>query len=385
MTLPAGARLGPYEILAPIGAGGMGEVYRARDPRLGRDVAIKVLPASLLDRPGPAPALRAGGARRRRAQSSQHRDVYDIGTDDGAPYVVPSCSRARRCAHGSPAAASRRARRSTTPSRSRTASPPRTRRASSIAISSPRTSSSRRTARQDPRLRPGEADPSRDPAAQRHEPPARRPSRIVHRHGRLHVARAGPRSPPTLAATSSRSARCSTRCSPASARSEATRPSRRWRRSSRRTRRTSGHGPEHLGRPRPDRPPLPREGSRAALPVRPRPGVRARHDLEPLRARSRARATSGDLGAALARSRSSRRRRLSSASPRALFSRGRPRGPPSLTYRMLTFRKGTVVDAFFAPDGQTVVYSAAWEGAPPHLFSTRPGGTESRSLGAPGR
>src|SRR5262245_6638670 len=46
MPLSPGAKLGPYEILAPIGAGGMGEVYRARDPCLSREVAIKVLPAS---------------------------------------------------------------------------------------------------------------------------------------------------------------------------------------------------------------------------------------------------------------------------------------------------------------------------------------------------
>ena len=47
MTLTAGSRLGPYEVLAPIGAGGMGEVYRARDTRLAREVAIKVLPAEV--------------------------------------------------------------------------------------------------------------------------------------------------------------------------------------------------------------------------------------------------------------------------------------------------------------------------------------------------
>jgi serine/threonine protein kinase len=64
--MPPGDKLGPYEILAPIGAGGMGEVYKARDPRLNRIVGIKRLKGQHTAR------FRAGSSRHRGAQSSQH-------------------------------------------------------------------------------------------------------------------------------------------------------------------------------------------------------------------------------------------------------------------------------------------------------------------------
>src|SRR5713101_850186 len=88
MTLAAGSRLGPYEIVSPLGAGGMGEVYRARDPRLGREVAVKVLPASFSK---DADRLRRFEQEARAAGLLNHPNitaVYDIGSVEGAPYVV---------------------------------------------------------------------------------------------------------------------------------------------------------------------------------------------------------------------------------------------------------------------------------------------------------
>ncbi len=88
MALAAGTRLGPYEIVAPIGTGGMGEVYRAHDPRLGREVAVKVLPAALSADPD---RLRRFEQEARAAAALNHPNilaVYDLGTHDGAPYVV---------------------------------------------------------------------------------------------------------------------------------------------------------------------------------------------------------------------------------------------------------------------------------------------------------
>ncbi|HEY7863397.1 MAG TPA: protein kinase [Thermoanaerobaculia bacterium] len=88
MTLSSGSRLGPYEIVSPLGAGGMGEVYRARDVRLGRDVALKVLPEELSrekDR------LARFEQEARSASALNHPNIvtiHDIGQIDGTPYIA---------------------------------------------------------------------------------------------------------------------------------------------------------------------------------------------------------------------------------------------------------------------------------------------------------
>ena len=88
MPLESGTRLGPYEVLAPLGAGGMGEVYRARDTRLDRVVAIKVLPGHLSG----DPALRARFAREARAVSAlSHPNIcalFDVGQQDDIDFLV---------------------------------------------------------------------------------------------------------------------------------------------------------------------------------------------------------------------------------------------------------------------------------------------------------
>ncbi len=88
MSLAIGHAVGPYEIVAPLGAGGMGEVYRARDPRLGREVAIKVLPDELSRDPE---RLRRFDKEARASAALNHPnilDVHDTGLEDGVPYIV---------------------------------------------------------------------------------------------------------------------------------------------------------------------------------------------------------------------------------------------------------------------------------------------------------
>ena len=88
MGLKTGSSVGPYEIVALIGAGGMGEVYRARDTRLGRDVAIKVLPAEFA---ADSDRLRRFEQEARAVAALNHPNIlaiHDVGTHDGAPYFV---------------------------------------------------------------------------------------------------------------------------------------------------------------------------------------------------------------------------------------------------------------------------------------------------------
>src|SRR5258708_2208342 len=91
MALTAGTKLGPYEILAPLGAGGMGEVYRARDIRLDRIVAFKILPTRLADNPD----ARQRFQREAKAISSlQHPNIctlYDVGSENGVDFLVMEC------------------------------------------------------------------------------------------------------------------------------------------------------------------------------------------------------------------------------------------------------------------------------------------------------
>ena len=88
MSLAPGSRLGAYEILSLIGAGGMGEVYRARDARLGRDVAIKVLPAHVAS----DPQLRERFEREARAVAALNHPhictLHDVGQQDGIDFLV---------------------------------------------------------------------------------------------------------------------------------------------------------------------------------------------------------------------------------------------------------------------------------------------------------
>src|SRR5262252_1620600 len=88
MTLPAGSRLGPYELLSSLGAGGMGEVYRARDPRLDREVAIKVLAPDLANDPAALARFEREATSVARLSHPNILSIYEFARDHGTAFVV---------------------------------------------------------------------------------------------------------------------------------------------------------------------------------------------------------------------------------------------------------------------------------------------------------
>src|SRR5258708_15177325 len=88
MALASGPRLGPSEILSPLGAGGMGEVYRARDTRLERDVAIKVLPANLSSDPSLRQRLEREAKAVSRLSHPHVCTLHDIGHQGGVDFLL---------------------------------------------------------------------------------------------------------------------------------------------------------------------------------------------------------------------------------------------------------------------------------------------------------
>ena len=122
MNLTPGTRLGPYEVLSRLGAGGMGEVFRARDSRLDRDVALKVIHPELA---ADADRLARFEQEAKAAARLDHPNilvVHDVGSHEGSPYIVSELleGASLREVLSAPLAPQRR---STSPSRSRAVSP----------------------------------------------------------------------------------------------------------------------------------------------------------------------------------------------------------------------------------------------------------------------
>ena len=226
MTPRVGDRLGSVQIVAPLGAGGMGEVYQARDTRLGRDVALKILPEAFAGTPTASPA---SSARRRLLASLNHPNiaqiygVEDVGGTAGAGHGAGARARRwpRSPGDARPIAAARRAADRTADrrgARGRARARHRPSRSEAGEHQSPR-----RRQRQGARLRAGESDGSASrgragDALRLADDDARRRSRamgVILGTAGVHVARAGARAGrSTSAPTSGRSASCSSRCSP---------------------------------------------------------------------------------------------------------------------------------------------------------------------------
>jgi len=394
MSPGAGSRLGPYEIVAPLGAGGMGEVYRAKDAKLGRDIAIKVLPASVAE----------DRARRQRfeqearsASALNHPNIltiYDIGEADGALYIAMELVEGRTLrelvASGEPLS---------------------TKRLLDLGVQIAEGLAKAHGAGIVHRdLKPENLMVSKDGyvkildfgLAKLTEPAAASDASV------LPTAVAAPTEPGTVMGTAGYMSPEQASGQPVDYRSdqfslgailyEMATGKRAFQR------KTGAETLTAIIREEPE--PLSQAAPQAPAPVRwiverllaKDPDDRyastrdLARDLESIRDHLTETSASGSLEAA----EPVKARRRGWLLPAALAlvvgaalgtlvlsKLGREAAAP-IQFQQLTFQRGQVLSARFAPDGQTIVYSAAWEGRSPEVFTTRPDSAESRSLGLPG-
>jgi eukaryotic-like serine/threonine-protein kinase len=384
MTLASGLRLGPYEIVSPLGAGGMGEVYRARDPRLGRDVAVKVLPTLVAS---DADRLRRFEQEARAASRLNHPNilaVHDTGSHDGAPYIVFEMLEGETLRQRLQGGALSR------------------RKSIEYALQAAQ----------------GLAAAHEKGIVHRDLKPE---NLFVTRDGHLKILDFGlvRLLPPAQDSIDSPTATRGTDpgtvlgsvgyMSPEQVRGQAgdhrsdifslgailyemnagQRAFHRETKAETMTAILKEEPPDVTvnGQPLPaglDR------LIRHCIEKSPQERFQSVRDLAfDLTALSGSESGTGP-DRVLGKARSPRRVPLMAALLLALATGttglliGRLRSAPLPTFKRLTFRRGTVPAARFAPDGQTIVYSAAWDGGPPEVFSTRPESTESRALGFPG-
>jgi serine/threonine protein kinase/WD40 repeat protein len=383
VSIPPGTRLGPYEIVAPLGAGGMGEVYRARDARLKREVAVKVLPASFSS---DADRLRRFELEAEATGQLNHPNilaVYDVGTHDGSPYVVSELLEGETL----------RARLAGGPLPSRRALEFGRAIAAGLAAAHEKGIVHRD-------LKPENVFVTSDgrikildfglakltqPESAGH-PQTNLPTAPLGTEPGVIMGTAGYMSPEQVrgAAVDSRSDLFSFGTI-------------LFEMISGRRAFEGDSSVETMNAILKEEPPE-LAGSGRNVP----PGIDriVRHCLEKtpaLRFQS-ARDLAFDLESlsdtASAPTRAVTppfRRRWGFFAAAALLSvlavagyfALRPKSAPFPTFQRLTYRAGTLLTGRFAPDGQTIVYTASWEGKPFQLFSTRPGSAESRSLGLP--
>ncbi|MEP6994389.1 MAG: serine/threonine-protein kinase, partial [Acidobacteriota bacterium] len=391
MSLAVGSRLGSYEILAPLGAGGMGEVYRARDSRLAREVAIKVLPAATAADPDRRQRFEQEA---RSASALNHPNIltiYDIGEAEGTTYIAMELVEGK------------------TLRELVAAEPLPTKKLLDLAVQIAEGLAKAHGAGIVHRdLKPENVMVSKDGFAKILDfGLAKLTEPVSQGQSVLPTAIAAPTEPGTVLGTAGYMSPEQASGQPVDFRSdqfslgsilyEMATGTKAFQR------KTGAETLVAIIREEPE--PLSRLAPKAPAPVRwiverclaKDPEERyastkdLARDLKSLRDHLTETSASGALDAA--EPAKARRRgwllpavlTLFAGVAAGVFVRGMASGKssPDVQFKQLTFQRGTVLTARFAPDGQTIVYSAAWDGRPLELFSTRADSTESRSLGLP--